>query len=50
MITVVGLGVKEGDLTKRGEEAILAAAKAGAPILVRTAKARSYENLRALGV
>ena len=50
MITVVGLGVKKGDLTKRGEEVILAAAQSGAPILVRTAKARSYENLAALGV
>ena len=50
MITVVGLGVNVGDLTKQGEEAILAAAKAGKPIVCRTAKAKSYESLVALGV
>lgn len=50
MITVVGLGVNAGDLTRRGEQVILAAAAAGAPILVRTAKAKSYENLAALNV
>ena len=50
MITVVGLGVNAGDLTKQGEDAILAAAKAGKPIVCRTAKAKSYENLAALGV
>ena len=50
MITVVGLGVNAGDLTKQGEAAILAAAKAGKPIVCRTAKAKSYENLSALGV
>ena len=50
MITVVGLGVNAGDLTKQGEQAILAAAQAGKPIVCRTAKAKSYENLAALGV
>ncbi len=50
MITVVGLGVAAGDLTKRGEEAILQAAKVGAPILVRTAKTASYQSVLQLGV
>ena len=50
MITVVGLGVNAGDLTKQGEEAILSAAKAGKPIVCRTANAKSYANLSALGV
>lgn len=50
MITVVGLGVNAGDLTKRGEEAILEAAKEGRPIVCRTAHAKSYENLAALNV
>jgi tetrapyrrole methylase family protein/MazG family protein len=50
MITVVGLGVNAGDLTKQGESAILAAARAGKPIVCRTAKAKSYENLAMLGV
>ncbi len=50
MITVVGLGVEAGDLTKRGEEAILQAAQSGAPVLVRTAKTRSYQSVLDLGV
>lgn len=50
MITVVGLGVKYGDLTKAGEEAIADAAKAGGKILVRTAKTPSYESVLALGL
>jgi len=50
MITVVGLGVEAGDLTKRGREAILSAAQAGRPVLVRTANTRSYQNLQELGV
>lgn len=50
MITVIGLGVTSGDLTKRGENAILQAAEAGAPILVRTAHTRSYQNVLDLGV
>ncbi len=50
MITVVGLGVAAGDLTKRGEEAILQAAKVGAPILVRTANTASYQSVLQLGV
>ena len=50
MITVIGLGVTVGDLTKRGEEAILKAAQAGAPILVRTAYTRSYQSVLDLGV
>ena len=50
MITVVGLGVEKGDITKRGEEAIFAAVQAGAKIAVRTAKTRSYQSVLALGV
>ena len=50
MITVVGLGVEQGDLTEKGKQAILDAAKNGKPIVARTAFTRSYENLRALGV
>ena len=50
MITVIGLGNERGDLTKRGEEAILQAVKAGAKIAVRTAKTRSYQSVLDLGV
>jgi uncharacterized protein YabN with tetrapyrrole methylase and pyrophosphatase domain len=50
MITVVGLGVEQGDLTKKGEQAILQAAQNGDKILVRTAFTHSYENVRALNV
>ena len=50
MITVIGLGVDNGDLTKKGEEAILQAAKQGLPILVRTAHTRSYQTVLDLGV
>ena len=45
MITVIGLGVEKGDLTKRGEEILLRAAKENRPILVRTAKTRSYHSV-----
>lgn len=50
MITVIGLGVQKGDLTKRGEEVILEAAKMGKPILVRTANTASYQTVVELGV
>lgn len=50
MITVVGLGVKAGDLTKEGEAAILKTAETGGKIFVRTAKTPSYESVKALGV
>lgn len=50
MITVIGLGVEKDDLTKRGEAAILSAAREGRTIVVRTANTRSYEAVRALGV
>ena len=50
MITVIGLGVQCGDLTKRGEEAILRAAQNGDKIVVRTANTRSYQSVLALGV
>ena len=42
MITVVGLGVEEGDISKRGEEAVLRAASAGDKIFVRKADARAF--------
>lgn len=50
MITVIGLGVEQGDLTKRGEKALLESAKAGKPILVRTAHTLSYQTVLDLGV
>ena len=50
MITVIGLGVERGDLTKRGEAAILQAAKSGRKILVRTAHTLSYQTVLDLGV
>lgn len=50
MITVIGLGVEQGDLTRRGEEVILAAAKQGRKIVVRTANTKSYQTVVALGV
>ena len=50
MITVVGLGVDKGDLTEKGKQAILTAAKNGDKIIVRTAGTLSYENVTSLGV
>ena len=50
MITVIGLGTEYGDLTKRGENAIVEAVKDGAPILVRTAHTKSYKTVLELGV
>ncbi len=50
MITVIGLGVEKGDLSKRGEEAILSAVKAGDTVVVRTARTSSYQTVQALGV
>lgn len=46
MITVVGLGAEAGDLTEKGKAAILSAKR----VLVRTAHARSYQSVVALGV
>lgn len=46
MITVVGLGVEEGDLTEKGRRAILSAER----VVVRTARAESYKNVAALNV
>ena len=45
MITVIGLGVEKGDLTKRGEEAIIKAANEGRKVLVRTAHTLSYQTV-----
>ena len=50
MITVIGLGVEKGDLSRRGEEIVLSAAKSGRKIFVRTAYTSSYETVKALGV
>ena len=50
MITVIGLGVNKGDLTKFGEEKLLSAAKAGYPVFVRTANTLSYETVLELGI
>ena len=50
MITVVGLGVKKGDLTENGKRAIEEAVKNGKTVAVRTANTQSYESLVALGV
>lgn len=50
MITVIGLGVEKGDLSRRGEEKILSGAKEGRKIVVRTANTRSYQTVLALGV
>ncbi len=50
MITVIGLGVEQGDLSRRGEEIIIQGAKAGRNIVVRTANTRSYQTVLDLGV
>ncbi len=50
MITVIGLGVEKGDLSKRGEEIILFGAKEGRKIFVRTANTRAYQTVVELGV
>ena len=50
MITIIGLGNEQGDLTKRGEACILQAAKSHAKIFVRTALTKSYQSVLDLGV
>ncbi len=50
MITVIGLGVEKGDLSKRGESRIAEAVRRGDAIVVRTAKTRSYQTVTELGV
>ncbi len=50
MITVIGLGVEKGDISKRGEEAILRAGQEGRKIVVRTANTKSYQTVLELGV
>jgi len=50
MITVIGLGVEKGDITKRGEETLLQAAKEGRPILVRTANTVSYQTVAEMDI
>lgn len=46
MITVVGLGSEKGDLSKKGEEAILS----GGKVILKTALAKSSESVKALNV
>ena len=50
MITVIGLGVEKGDLSRRGEECIIKGVKAGRKIVVRTANTCSYQTVVELGV
>ena len=50
MITVIGLGVEKGDLTKRGEEILAQAVRENRPILVRTANTRSYQTVVEMGI
>ena len=50
MITVIGLGVEKGDLSRRGEQIIVDGAKAGRKIVVRTANTLSYQTVVELGV
>ena len=50
MITVIGLGVEKGDLTKRGEEIILEGVKTGRPIVVRTAYTRAYKTVEEMQI
>ena len=44
MITVIGLGVEQGDLTRRGEWLLKEAVAQGRPVLVRTAFTQSYKT------
>lgn len=46
MITVVGLGINEGDLTKSGERAVLS----GAKVILKSEKTPSAESVKSLGV
>ena len=50
MITVIGLGVEKGDLTKRGEETMRVAEAEGRKIVVRTANTRSYQTVVEMGI
>lgn len=50
MITIIGLGNQQGDLTKRGEQAILNTIQTGGKVLVRTALTRSYQTVLDLGI
>lgn len=50
MITVIGLGVERGDISKRGENTILEGVKLGRNIVVRTANTSSYQTVLDLGV
>ncbi len=50
MITVIGLGMEKGDLSRLGEETILEGVKTGRKIVARTALTRSYQSVLDLGV
>ena len=50
MITVIGLGVEQGDLTRRGEWLLKEAVAQGRPVLVRTAFTQSYKTVEELGI
>ncbi|MBQ9714079.1 MAG: nucleoside triphosphate pyrophosphohydrolase [Clostridia bacterium] len=50
MITVIGLGVAQGDLSRRGEKIIMDAAAQNRKIVVRTAYTESYKTVQELGV
>ena len=50
MITVIGLGVEQGDLTRRGEWLLKEAVANGRPVLVRTAFTQSYKTVEELGI
>lgn len=50
MITIIGLGVKEGDLTENAKRAILQTAEEDGKVIVRTARSASYRNVEALNV
>ena len=50
MITVIGLGVEQGDLTRRGDWLLKEAVAQGRPVLVRTAFTQSYKTVEELGI
>ncbi len=50
MITVIGLGVERGDISRRGENVVMEGVKSGRKIVVRTANTSSYQTVLDLGV
>ena len=49
MITVIGLGVEKGDLSRRGEEMILSAAKAGTITEMTRRASKIQATMRVMG-